>query len=317
MKRILVIRGGAIGDFIFTLPVFEALKTRDPAVEVDVLGYARIGELAVGRRHAANLRRVDGAEWAALFSPGGRLGEAERRYLSGFDETYCIWPDSDGVIGENLRRAGSPLVVSVDPTPVEGKGVHVVDHIARQCEKAGLAIRYREPHLYPSERDRIWAERYMRVTGAGDRPLLALSPGSGSPGKNWPAEHYATVARHWAKRRGCALIVSGPAEEEMVGELRRSLGEDGVFFLTNEPLPFLAATLERCEAFIGNDSGITHMAAAVRTPTLAIFGRTNPAVWQPRAPRVKVLQPTPPGAELATLKPAEVLREVEALLRPA
>ena len=316
MKRILVIRGGAIGDFIFTLPVFEALKMRDPDAEVDILGYAGISELAVGRRHAANLRRVDSAEWAALFSPGGRLGDAERRYLSGFDETFCVWPDADGVIGENLLRAGSRHVVSVDPTPVEGKGVHVVDHIARQCEKAGLEIKYREPHLYPSVRDRAWAERYMRISGAGDRPLLALSPGSGSPGKNWPVDHYVTVARHWAKRSGCALIVSGPAEEKMAVELRSSLGEDGVFFLSNEPLPCLAATLERCEGFIGNDSGITHMAAAVRTPTLAIFGRTNPAVWQPRASCVKVLQPTPPGAELTTLRPAEVLRELSALLRP-
>jgi heptosyltransferase-2 len=322
MKRILVIRGGAIGDFIFTLPVFEALKMRDPDAEVDILGYSGIAELAVGRRHAANLRRVDGAEWAALFSPrSARLGEAglgelERRYLAGFDETYCVWPDGDGVIGENLLRAGSRKVVSVDPTPVEGKGVHVVDHIARQCERAGLAIQYREPRLYPSERDRRWVERYLRVSSAGDRPLLALSPGSGSASKNWPADHYAAVARHWVKRCGCALIVSGPAEEKMAGELRRSLEEDGVFFLSNEPLPCVAATLERCEAFIGNDSGITHMAAAVRTPTLAIFGRTNPDVWQPRAPRVKVLQPAPPGADLATLMPAEVLREVEALLRP-
>ena len=122
MKRILVIRGGAIGDFIFTLPVFEALKMRDPAAEVDVLGYAGIAELAVGRRHAANLRRVDGAEWAALFSPGGRLGEAERRYLSGFDETFCIWPDADGVIGENLVRAGSPQGRLRGPDAGRGQG---------------------------------------------------------------------------------------------------------------------------------------------------------------------------------------------------
>jgi heptosyltransferase III len=317
MQKVLVIRGGAIGDFIFTLPVFEALKLRDPDSEVDLLGYSGIGDLAVGRRHASGLRRVDGAEWAALFSPDGRLGEAERHYLAGFDETYCVWPDGDGVIAENLLRAGARKVVSVDPTPVEGKGVHVVDHIAQQCERAGLAIPYREPHLYPSERDRRWVELYMRAYGAGDRPLLALGPGSGSTSKNWPADHYVSVARDWVKRRGHALIVSGPAEEKMAGELRRSLGEDGVFYLSNEPLPCAAAMLERCEVFIGNDSGITHMAAAVRTPTLAIFGRTDPRVWQPRAPRVKVLQSTPPGAEIATLKPAEVLREVEAFLRPA
>jgi heptosyltransferase-2 len=316
MKRVLVVRGGAIGDFIFTLPVLEALRMRDPQVEVDILGHAGIAELAVGRRHAANLRRVDGAEWAALFSPGGRLAEAERRYLAGFDETFCIWPDADGVIGENLLRAGSVKVVSVDPTPVEGKDVHVVDHIARQCEKAGLEIKFREPHLYPSVRDRVWAEHYMRISGAGDRPLLALSPGSGSPSKNWPVQHYATLARDWMRRSGHALIVTGPAEETLAGELRDSLGEDGVFFLSNEPLPCMAATIERCEGFVGNDSGITHIAAAVRTPTLAIFGRTNPAIWRPRASRVKVLQLPPPGDDLAALKPAEVLRELWALLRP-
>jgi len=313
----MIIRGGAIGDFILTLPVFEALRTRDPSVEIDVLGYSGIGDLAVGRRHALNLRRVDGAEWAPLFAPSGQLRDGERRYLSGFDEIFCVWPDGDGVIRENLVRAGSRKVVSVDPSPSQGKGVHVVDHMAGQCEKAGLPVQYREPHLYPSERDRTWAERYMRVSSAGERPLLALSPGSGSPGKNWPRGHFAEVGRRWVRGNGHALIVSGPAEERMIEDLRRELGEERVFFLENAPLPCVAAVLERCEVFIGNDSGVTHMAAAVRTPTVAIFGPTDPAVWQPRAPQVKVLRSSPAGADLSTLKPAEVLREMAALLRRA
>jgi ADP-heptose:LPS heptosyltransferase len=157
----------------------------------------------------------------------------------------------------------------------------------------------------------------MRVSSAGERRLLALGPGSGSPGKNWPSGHFAELGRRWVKGNGHALVVSGPAEERMIGDLRRELGEEGVFFLENEPLPCVAAALERCEAFVGNDSGVTHMAAAVRTPTVAIFGPTDPGTWQPRAPRVKVLQPSPAGSDLSALKPAEVLREMAALLRGA
>jgi len=83
----------------------------------------------------------------------------------------------------------------------------------------------------------------------------------------------------------------------------------------NLPLPYLAALLARCQVVVGHDSGITHLAAAVGTATLALFGSTDPLVWGPRSPRACVLWPEPPGPlTLAHLPPDSVIQTLEALL---
>jgi heptosyltransferase-2 len=295
MRNVLVIRGGAIGDFVLTVPVFEALRARYPDVAVDILGYPAIAQLAVDRRHARSVRRVDAAEWAALFSPEGELRDGERAWLRSFDAVFCIWPDADGVIRENLRKAGVARIASLNPIPSK-PGRHAVEHLAAQCEGAGLPMAFTEPHLYPSERDRWWAERFMRVSGAGWQPLMGLNPGSGSRRKNWPAARFAELAAWWIdRRRGHVLVVAGPADDEALAEFQSAAPREGVFVLLNEELPRVAAAIERCEVYVGNDSGITHVAAAVRTPTVAIFGPTDPGQWAPRAPRVEVV--TPPSGE--------------------
>lgn len=312
MAQTLIIRGGAIGDFILTLPLFEAVRARDPAAEIDILGYAGTAELAVGRRHAQRMRRVDAPEWAPLFARDGELADAERAYLRGFGRVIVVWPDGDGVLHANLRRAGLRDALLLDPMPPADGALHAVDFLAAQCGQAGLPMPHVEPHLYPSERDRWWAERFMRVSTVGERPILGIAPGSGSARKNWPAAGYVEVARYWIGRRGNVLVFGGPADEHAISAVREGLGDAQTFYFCNEPLPRVAAALERCDAFVGNDSGITHMAAAVRTPTVALFGPTNPDHWRPRAPRVRVLRASPPQS-LSDLEASRVIQELAAL----
>lgn len=314
MSRQLIIRGGAIGDFVLTLPIMESLRGREPGVEIEILGYPHIAELAVGRRHAGAARRVDAPEWAALFARDAGLGDRERDYLRGFDRVICVWPDADGTMRDNLLGAGVRQLLSVNPMPPAGCDVHAVEFIARQCERGGLPLEWLEPHLYPSERDRWWCERFMRVSGAGAAPIMGIAPGSGAASKNWPAEGYAEVARHWIKKKGNVLLFAGPADEKPLAALRALLDGVELFLAQDEPLPRVAALLERCDIFVGNDSGLTHMAAAVCTPTIAIFGPTNPAVWGPRAARARTLTP-PGGGGIADINPAEAIRQVELLAR--
>jgi heptosyltransferase-2 len=314
MPRFLVIRGGAIGDFILTLPVFEAIHSKHENAEISILGYSDIAELAVGRRHAQEVWRVDAAEWAPLFAPGGELRDRERQFIRQFQRVYCIWPDRDGTLQANLRRGGAEDVVSIDPMPPEKGDVHAVDHVARQCEKAGLPVKHLDPHLYPSEKDRWWAERFMRVTGAGQAPLMGLGPGSGSSKKNWPASSFCDLARWWIGRRGHILLVGGPADEVPLAEFNACLqNENAIFTFISEPLSRVAAVVERCDVFVGNDSGPTHIAAAVRTPTIALFGPTNPVHWRPKAPHVAVLQGE--GGDMAKITPDEVRRQVPAVMK--
>lgn len=312
MSRQLLIRGGAIGDFILTLPIMESLRGREPGVEIHILGYPHIAELAVGRRHAGAARRVDAPEWAALFSRNSLLGDSERDYLRGFDRVICVWPDGDGTLRENLLGAGARQVLSINPMPPAGGNLHAIDFIAGQCERGGLPLKWLEPHLYPSERDRWWCERFMRVTGAGAAPLLGIAPGSGSASKNWPPESFAEVARHWFGKQGNVLIFAGPADEKPLAALRALLGDAELFVMQDEALPRVAGMLERCDVFVGNDSGLSHMAAAVCTPTVALFGATDPAVWGPRAQKVRLLTP-PAGGSIGDITPAEAIRQLESL----
>jgi len=314
--RLLVIRGGAIGDFILTLPLFEALRTRFPRHEVEVLGYPAIAELAVGRRYAARSRAVDRVEWSPLFSRATPLADAERDYLRAFERVFLVWPDDDGAIRAALAAAGVADVLHVNPMPPSGAAEHVGDYMARQCERGRLPLVHREPHLFPDPRDQWWAERYMRVTGAGINPILGIHLGSGSRRKNWPPDRFAAVARYWVEQRaGNVLLTVGPADGDALAAFRSAYWkDDAVFILENEPLPHVAAVLERCDLFVGNDSGITHIAAAVRIPTLALFGPTDPNVWAPRAPRVVVLRAEGDGG-LDGISPQTVVERLEALRR--
>ena len=125
----------------------------------------------------------------------------------------------------------------------------------------------------------------------GPGPWLAVAPGSGHPRKNWPLAHYYEVSRALGWEYGLQTVwLAGPAEEEMLPYLGALAKAQGQVLLANRPLARLARVLSRCRLYLGNDSGLTHLAAAVGEPeVLALFGPTDPRVWAPLGPRVRTL----------------------------
>ena len=119
--------------------------------------------------------------------------------------------------------------------------------------------------------------------------FLAVHPGSGSPSKNWPTSRFLEAAGRLAGPEPW-LLVAGPAEAGL--EAPR-----GAILAREWPLRVLGAALARAGLFLGNDSGVSHLAAAAGAPTLALFGPTDPALWAPVGPRVTTLRA--PGGSLA------------------
>jgi len=121
----------------------------------------------------------------------------------------------------------------------------------------------------------------------------------------------------WAAQQGISgLLISGPAEQAHTPQLWHTGDIPFWSHAQHLPLPHLAAILARCQVVIGHDSGVTHLAAAVGTTTLALFGPTDPFVWGPRSPKACVLWPQPSGPlTLTHLTPAVVIRTLESLLR--
>ena len=311
-ERILFIRGGAVGDFVLTLPLLATLRRTYPDASMEVLGYPPIAELAVGRGLAQSAARVDAAEMAPLFSRSGTLEASQRAYFAGFSRVVCIWPDHDGTIEVNLKEAGVKAPIMIDPLPEPG-GPHAVDHVLGQAGRLGLPTTERMPRVRLNERDRWWAERYMRVSGAGYASLLGMHVGSGSPKKNWPVERFREVAQDWLSAPGRGvLLTQGPAEDEAPSEVAAALPEDAAWVLRNEALPRVAAVLERCEVYLGNDSGITHLAASVGVPTVAVFGPSDPKLWRPVGRRVTVVGPATDDAFPDVTEVQRAVREAAA-----
>ncbi len=284
--RLLVIRGGAIGDFILTLPALGALRQRWPSARLEILGYPGIAALADGRHYADAIRSIDAAAMARFFVPESDLDPSLASYFASFDLVLSYLYDPDDLFSTNLRRAGVRTLVRASSKP---EHEHAATHFARPLAELGLTI---EPHpcLFPNADDRAFAESFFaRLSPSGVQlpsKVLAIHPGSGGEHKIWPVDRWAAVIRHLQQRGDATLLLVGGEADT---DARRALESLNLPVAWNLPLPQLAAVLERCTLFAGHDSGISHLAAAVGIPTLALFGPTSPDIWAPRGPRVRVV----------------------------
>jgi hypothetical protein len=146
--------------------------------------------------------------------------------------------------------------------------------------------------------------------------VIAFHPGSGGAYKLWPWTGWEQIMT-WTAQQGLqGLLISGPAEQAHHAHLPHPAHFPPWPWAQNLPLPSLAALLARCQIMVGHDSGITHLAAAVGTTTLALFGPTDPLLWGPRSRRACVLQPASPGPlTLTHLPPDSVIQILASMLR--
>ncbi len=276
-----MIRGGAIGDFILTLPSLHAFRDRFPGARVQIMGYPHIAALAHQRFYAEALRSIDHRSVASFFASRGELDPELSRYFASFDAVVSYLYDPDQVFQSNLKRAGARRVIPASGKP-EGRA-HASDFMAQWLAAAGVVAPIHPPRLYLAEAERAAAK------GVSDVPTVAVHLGSGSASKNWPMERLVEICA-WLTSRGFRVaVISGPADTARSERFWKHPETSACLSWHHQPLPLLAAMIERCAAFLGHDSGISHLAAAVGTPTVAIFGPTSPSMWGPRGKRVSIL----------------------------
>lgn len=298
-NKILVIRGGAIGDFILTLPVLAALRRQFPQTRLEVLGYPHIARLALAGGLADDVRPIESRALAGFFARDGELEGVLQEYFSSFAVILSFLYDPDGVFQSNVARCSHARFIAGPHRPDDIAGIHAVEVFLKPLEH--LAIFDAEP-----------VPRLSLSPQPSTPNRLALHPGSGSERKNWPEPRWAELLSRLAgETRHELLLVGGEAEGDRLDRLRTALPTANVDLAMGEPLDQLAARLASSAAFVGHDSGITHLAAALGVPTLALWGPTTAAVWAPRGAHVRLLRA--PG-ELAALPVEEVLDGLRALI---
>jgi ADP-heptose:LPS heptosyltransferase len=122
-----------------------------------------------------------------------------------------------------------------------------------------------------------------------EQPFVVLHPGAGGRRKRWPAERFAALAERLAGLGYDVAITQGESDEEAVAAMRASLRRVEARALAGLRLAELAAVLARARLFVGNDSGITHLASLLGVPAVGIFGPYDPAYWAPIGPRVAII----------------------------
>ena len=364
VSSVLIVRPGALGDAVITLPLLDALLAAGIG-RVTLLGSPASWGFLASNQARVHVHDIGGRDWLGLFANGATLGPSARDILAGTDAAVVLLGARREAVERALARAGVARIVGASPVPalsgdpVDGTeswglepgaspapgGERLRDSPPRRDAEpsrapwppqaahaasrlfaalARLALPGGPPRWPPppdpsnpllrSTRDEIAdGARRLGVEAAAGQGLLAIHPGSGSAGKCWPVERFAALAA--AAARGWGLrpfFLLGPAEEGLAPVLAAALpGGLDVPVVRSPPLRHAFALLSLARAYVGNDSGITQLAARA-APTLALFGPTDPRVWHPLGARVAVLRA--PGGRLESLTVERVLAALALLL---
>ena len=289
--RILVIRGGAIGDFILTLPVLAALRERFPGVEIEVLGYPRIASLALSGGLAKAVHAIESPGLAMFFARGGSFDLEWREFFGQFAIVISYLFDPDKIFETNVKSCGPCQFIVAQHRPDEAKPIHASDVFLKPLEQ--LTIFESDPVAR------------LELPGLGKRKnCLALHPGSGSESKNWPEENWRELVGHLLDHSPLnLLLIGGEAEGDRLQRLANGMPQ-------HIPLPELALRLAKCAGYVGHDTGMTHLAAALGLPTLVLWGPSNETIWRPLGEKVRVLNQ---HSDLTELPLETVVKGINAL----
>lgn len=313
MGKILFIRGGAVGDFILTLPAIQLVREQLPEAQVEVLGYPPITRLAEAAGLADATRSIEYGPLSGFFMPNAVLAPDLMDYFESFSVVISYLYDPDGFFEGNLSRSGVDTLyrgpyrideTGDSPTPAASQLAEPLENLALYLEQPHVTLQF-------DEKSRGMAESFLKgaeVTSESIR-WVALHPGSGSPRKNWSFEGWIEVTRtlHAEEPDTRFLISSGEAEEQTVAEFLQLMDQAGLPYLhaSHLELSVLGSLLQRAELFLGHDSGISHLAAACGVPTVLLFGPTDPTIWAPQNPGVRTV--IAPGGDLAQVEADAVI----------
>lgn len=269
-SRALVLFPGALGDLLCCWPALDALI----ASGHDLTLAARGDAMEVLPTHALHACALDRREVLELFSTAPLTGTA-RRFFGGFDRVDSFTGAGEPSVAARLaaaagRRVGVHAFRGMRP------GEHATAYFARCLDVVP------HPTVLPLRPEAAaWATDLWDRHRLGDR-VLVLHPGSGGTAKNW--EGCAEVARAWRDLGGQVVALLGPAE------LERGTSVAANAVVAGQPLTRVAAVVRRAHRYLGNDSGISHLAGLVDVSAVVLFGDTHPETWAPAGGGVRILR---------------------------
>ena len=247
-RLIAVYRAGALGDILITLPAIRALRAAFPGARLRAVGYPQNWEVVGGL--IDEIVPVD--------------GPANRWFASA--DLVVSWASRSPI-------TDAPVVHS-EPHPPPG--IHAADWLLASIRRLVATDPTDEPLFFSTEE---LEDAHTLLDKLGLRRPVVLHPSAGAKYKCWPGEKFASLAASLTADSYEVALLEGPADGQAVDEV---LSRSPVPVIRSRSARRLGAVLSQCLAYVGNDSGPTHLSAAVHLPTLALFGPTDPSSWAPR-----------------------------------
>ncbi len=320
----LVWHQGALGDLILSLPSMYALKRYATGYYLHLVSRTDIADTILENELADEISSNENGLFGCLFNTEKDLSDALKAFLKGFDTVFVFMRRTDDAFKENIQ-AHIPQSYFVRTLPDEGLGMSVSRFQMEQLKPAGILIDTEMPLLE--------VKRNSLLVHPG-RAVIAIHPGSGGKRKCWPLVNYFDLIDKMNSQMRCYFsVILGPAEGHEMYE--RALGFisgrdlEGAI-IRDAAVADIASLLKMSSLYIGNDSGITHLASILGVPTVALFGPTDHEIWGPAGRHVRVVRSgyscSPCGEHmtkcsdikcLETLGVEKVLDAAEELLRCA
>lgn len=297
-RRVLAVRLRSLGDAVLTTPLLRVLRR----------GGCETGVVVERPFHAVFEGHPD---VDVLFTVPGRSPAARVRLLSELRRfradlaldlhggtTAALLTRFSGAptrVGFSSARWSRLYTVQVpDPIRVWGRGpLHTVEHQLTLLKYLDFPVSPIPSLVVPVDAtERIWADAWLKRSGISEGFVL-VHPAAAFETKQWPLDRFATLAVRLLKQGDQVVVTAGPGEENLLTELERLVG-NGVTILPPAPLRRFAAVAARCGLYVGNDTGATHLTAALGKDIVVIFGSSNPVAWRPWGVRYRLVRSTQP-----------------------
>jgi len=293
-RNIFIHHDGALGDTLLSLPCIAIIRDSSSCVHIagrsDVVSFLKEAGLA------DEVSSVDSQTYSSLYTEAP--DEQTRFFLSGFDRALIFTVHKESQLIANVRSV-IPDTEAILTIPPETCTQHAALYRLKQCSLAGSAVQRNGLIRIPDE-EKAWAAGFLGGQGfAPGQRLVIIHPGSGGKKKCWLLEEYAALIGEITKDpRIFCVVITGPAEDATAvsGQIRCN---DSVIMFHDESLMRVAALLSRSDFYLGNDSGISHLAGILGCRGVALFGPTDPAIWRPQGQDIEVISFRKQGAETA------------------
>lgn len=276
LKKTLIIHQGSLGDLVVAFRALSALKTAPR--ELDILCRHSLGKLAFELGLVDRWFPLEGARYASLYCDvlDPKVYDMMRPY-----HEIILFSHSDSH-AQLLQQSTGKKVYRVQPRPRPKENTLVADHLLSSLSAYGLI---KEDRKYVSV-----GSHHGNFGETINSKRIWIHPGSGGRDKMWPLSKFLKVGKKLSSNNWQPAYIIGPAETFLAKPLLSNPETAGSVFQVSDLIE-LVQLLKSGTAYIGNDSGVTHLAAFLGLPTIAIFGPSDPRRWQPQGPRVMVVKP--------------------------